>query len=65
MKEAGRLPSDELSDHPPFAPKVFRQNSDHPLHGAQDRSVDDHRPVLVIAVLPANTRRRRMEIGLN
>lgn len=52
-REAGQLPSEESIDHPPFPSEVFSQNSNHPLHGSQDSSVDDHWSVLVIAVMPA------------
>lgn len=37
----------------PFPSVVLSQNGHHPLHRAQDGSVDDHRPLLVVTVVAA------------
>lgn len=43
--------SNLTKQYKPFAAIVLRQDGDHPLHGSQDGSVDDHRPRLVIAIM--------------
>lgn len=46
----------------PFPSVVLSQNGHHPLHRAQDGSVDDHRPLLVVTVVAAEDGGRKLVI---